>query len=98
MSGVNMIIGLLVYVVILMFFGWYIPRKQSGGADFLLGGRNVPFVLVLGTCLATLVGTGSTMGAVGSAYNNGWGGGACRNRQRFRIFYINFCICKRKRI
>ena len=74
MSGVSMIIGLLVYVVILMFFGWYIPRKQSGGADFLLGGRNVPFVLVLGTCLATLVGTGSTMGAVGSAYNNGWGG------------------------
>lgn len=74
MTGTSMIIGLLIYVCILMFFGWYIPRKQSGGEDFLLGGRNVPFILVLGTTLATLVGTGSTMGAVGSAYTNGWGG------------------------
>lgn len=74
MTGTQMIIGLLIYVFVLMFFGWYIPRKQSGGVDFLLGGRNIPFFLVLGTTLATLVGTGSTMGAVGSAYTNGWGG------------------------
>ncbi|MGL5955045.1 MAG: sodium:solute symporter family protein [Brevinema sp.] len=74
MSGSSMIIGLLVYVGILMFFGWYIPRKQSGAEDFLLGGRELPFILVFGSTMATMVGTGSTMGAVGNAYSNGWAG------------------------
>ncbi|MGL4676372.1 MAG: sodium:solute symporter family protein [Brevinema sp.] len=70
----NMIVGLCVYISVLMFFGWYIPRKQSGAEDFLLGGRNLPFLLVFGTTMATMVGTGSTMGAVGNAYYNGWAG------------------------
>lgn len=74
MTSTQMIIGLFVYVGILMFLGWYIPRKQSGGEDFLLGGRNLPFILVFGTSLATMVGTGSTMGAVGSAYSAGFAG------------------------
>lgn len=74
MSGTQMIFGLLIYVGLLMFLGWYIPRKQSGGEDFLLGGRNLPFFLVFGTAMATMVGTGSTMGAVGSAYYNGFAG------------------------
>ncbi len=74
MSQAQMIIGLLVYVGGLMFLGWYIPRKQSGAEDFLLGGRGLPFILVFGTTMATMVGTGSTMGAVGNAYYNGWAG------------------------
>lgn len=94
MSGTMMILGLLIYVAVLMFFGWYIPRKQHGGEDFLLGGRNVPFFLVLGTTLATLVGTGSTMGAVGSAYRTGWGGVLVGIGQAVGFFTLTFTFVK----
>lgn len=38
----------------------------------MLGGRNLPFFLTLGTTIATMVGTGSSMGSVGKAYSAGW--------------------------
>lgn len=40
----------------------------------MLGGRNLPVLLIFGTTIATMVGTGSSMGAVGYAYQNGWAG------------------------
>ena len=39
-----------------------------------MGGRKVPAFLTLGTTIATMVGTGSSMGAVGFAYAEGWAG------------------------
>lgn len=54
--------------------GWLVSRKNKSGEDFLLGGRRLPFLLTLGTTIATMVGTGSSMGAVGFSYENGWGG------------------------
>jgi SSS family solute:Na+ symporter len=52
----------------------WIGRKQKSGEDFLLGDRSIPLLLSLGTTVATLVGTGSTIGAVGQGYLNGWRG------------------------
>jgi SSS family solute:Na+ symporter len=52
----------------------YISRKQKSGEDFLLGNRKVPFLLTLGTTVATMVGTGSSMGAIGKGYSDGWAG------------------------
>ncbi len=63
-----------VYVTAMIVFGWWVSRKQTTGDDFLLGGRSVPFFLTLGTTIATMVGTGSSMGAVGKAYQGGWMG------------------------
>lgn len=63
-----------VYMLGMIALGWWVSRKQKTGDDFLLGGRNIPFLLVLGTTVATLVGTGSSMGAVGKAYTQGWAG------------------------
>ena len=62
------------YVVFMIGFSWWVSRTQSSGQDFLLGGRNVAGFLTLGTTIATMVGTGSSMGAVGFAYMNGWAG------------------------
>lgn len=62
------------YITVMIFIGWFVTRKQKGGEQFLLGGRNLPLFLTLGTTVATMVGTGSSMGAVGFAYNNGWAG------------------------
>lgn len=56
-------------------FGWWVSRhKRGNGDDFLLGGRSVPLFLTIGTTVATMVGTGSSMGAVGFGYANGWAG------------------------
>lgn len=64
-----------IYVIGMITFGWWVSRKKQTGDDFLLGGRSLPFFLTLGTTVATMVGTGSSMGAVGKAYQNGWMGG-----------------------
>ncbi len=63
-----------IYVCFLIWLGWFVSRNQKSGEDFLLGGRGLPLFLVLGTTVATMVGTGSSMGAVGFGYANGWAG------------------------
>lgn len=62
------------YMAGTIVFGWWMTRRRQSGEDFLLGGRSVPFFLTLGTTIATMVGTGSSMGAVGKAYGSGWAG------------------------
>ncbi|GHE99009.1 sodium:solute symporter family protein [Thalassotalea profundi] len=64
----------IAYILAMIAIGWLVSRKQQSGDDFLLAGRNVPLLLSLGTTVATMVGTGSSMGAVGFAYYNGWAG------------------------
>lgn len=74
MSGVTFIAAFLAYIAFLVWLSWFVSRSHKSGDDFLLSGRNVPFFLTLGTTVATMVGTGSSMGAVGFAYTNGWAG------------------------
>jgi len=62
------------YILFLIVLSWLVSRKQKSGEDFLLGGRGLSLFLTLGTTVATMVGTGSSMGAVGFAYSNGWAG------------------------
>ncbi|WP_111642910.1 sodium:solute symporter family protein [Marinimicrobium alkaliphilum] len=62
------------YIFFLILLGWFVSRKQRGGQDFLLAGRSLPVFLIIGTTLGTLVGTGSSMGAVGFGYGFGWAG------------------------
>lgn len=68
------IVAFILYILAMIAVGWFVSRKQKTAEDFLLAGRNVPFILSLGTTVATMVGTGSSMGAVGFAYQNGWAG------------------------
>lgn len=74
MNSTLFLTGFGVYVLFLIWLGWFVSRNQKSGEDFLLGGRGLPLFLVLGTTVATMVGTGSSMGAVGFGYNNGWAG------------------------
>ncbi len=68
------LIVFLSYVGAMILFSWRLSRKQHSGEDFLLGNRSVPFFLMLGTTVATMVGTGSSMGAIGKGYSDGWAG------------------------
>ncbi|OHU87664.1 MULTISPECIES: sodium:solute symporter family protein [Pseudoalteromonas] len=62
------------YLLAMVVISWWVSRWQKSASDFLLAGRRVPVFLTLGTTVATMVGTGSSMGAVGFAYQNGWAG------------------------
>lgn len=62
------------FLVAMLGLGVWVARRTTSGEDFLLAGRRVGPLLLLGTTLATLVGTGSSLGAVGFAYENGWAG------------------------
>lgn len=73
-DGNVFLIGFLVYSTAMIWLGWYVSRNQKSSDDFLLGGRSLPMFLTLGTTVATMVGTGSSMGAVGFGYSNGWAG------------------------
>ncbi len=70
----SFLITFVIYLIVMIGIGWFVSRKNKSGEDFLLGGRNIPLLLILGTTVATMVGTGSSMGAVGYAYHHGWGG------------------------
>ncbi|WP_105168696.1 sodium:solute symporter family protein [Pseudoalteromonas sp. T1lg23B] len=62
------------YLFVMVVISWWVSRWQKSSSDFLLAGRRVPVLLTLGTTVATMVGTGSSMGAVGFAYENAWAG------------------------
>lgn len=62
------------FVVLMIIVGILISRYNRTGEDFLMAGRGLTTPLLLATTLATLVGTGSSLGAVGFAYENGWAG------------------------
>ncbi|MBY7141763.1 sodium:solute symporter family protein [Virgibacillus sp. NKC19-3] len=68
------LIVFLVFIALLLTTSIIISKKNKSGEDFLMGGRGISSFLIIGTTLATLVGTGSSMGAVQYAYENGWAG------------------------
>lgn len=84
------IVSFLSYASITILLGWWLTRKQSSNDEFLLAGRSLPLFLTLGTTIATMVGTGSSMGAVGKGYANGWGGSLYGIGGAIGIFLLAF--------
>ncbi len=74
MNGTLFLSVFAAYVGFLIALSWWVTRRHKGGEDFLLAGRSLPVFLTIGTTVATMVGTGSSMGAVGFGYANGWAG------------------------
>lgn len=74
MSSILFLATFFLYVIGMIGLSVWISRKQRSGQDFLLGNRSVPMFLILGTTVATMVGTGSSMGAIGFGYSDGWAG------------------------
>lgn len=74
MSPTLFLVVFLLYILAMIGLSVWISRWQKSGEDFLLGNRSIPLLLVLGTTIATMVGTGSSIGAVGQGYAHGWRG------------------------
>lgn len=66
--------GFIAWICFMIFVGWITSRGKNEGSSFLTGGGNLSFFLIFCTVGATMIGTGSSMGAIGNGYNHGWGG------------------------
>ncbi|WP_337883569.1 sodium:solute symporter family protein [Chromobacterium haemolyticum] len=74
MANSDFLTWFLIYAGGMMTLGWYVTRHQKTGEDFILGSRKMPMLLTLGSTVGTMVGTGSSIGAVSFGYSNGWSG------------------------
>ena len=63
--GISILISLLVYLIV----GNLAGRKVKHLDDYFVAGRNAPTLLVLGTLVASVIGTNSFLGDVGMAYS-----------------------------
>ena len=66
-----LIIGMVVYMVAMLFVGWISSRKVAGMSDFLVAGRRLPLWMATATLLATWFGAGSSMGVAATVYSDG---------------------------
>ena len=70
MSILDWIIVLL-YLAAMLAIGFFARGKIETMDDFILGGKRFGRLALIGTIVSTMVGSGMTMGAVGTAYGSG---------------------------
>ncbi len=63
--------ALTAYLVILLWIGVRSARRIRTSADYTLAGRDVPWVVVLATTAATMIGGGASVGTVSRVYEIG---------------------------
>jgi SSS family solute:Na+ symporter/sodium/proline symporter len=61
----------LAYPLILVGISLWRSRKVKSHADFMVAGRSVPVLLLVGTLVCTWIGSGSLFGGAGLAYRTG---------------------------
>jgi SSS family transporter len=73
---VNIVLfGVLVYVLFQFGVGMYVSRRIRTETDYLIAGRSLGYGLATFTIFATWFGAETTIGAAGSIYSDGLGGG-----------------------
>ncbi len=68
------IVAILVYLLALVGVGYYKSRIVKTGEDFMVAGRALHWWVLVGTLLATWMGSGSLFGGAGLGYRNGLAG------------------------
>src|SRR5215469_7925482 len=69
-------IGLILYGGLMLAVSSYWMFKVKKPADYLVGGRSLPFWVLTGNITAGCIGTGVIIGGSGLAYLHGWAGSA----------------------
>lgn len=65
----------VIYMLIMLFIGWYSSKKITSNEDFMLAGRRLGPIMMAGTLAATEIGGGSSLGVVEKSFGD-WGIGA----------------------
>ncbi|MDD6212058.1 MAG: sodium:solute symporter family protein [Clostridiales bacterium] len=71
MDGIVLVIVLL-YLILILGIGFYSARKIKDTSDYIVAGRSLTPIILMGTLAATALGGGSTLGVVGNTYTK-WG-------------------------
>ena len=68
------LLGIIIYIGLQLFLGFYISRFIKSEDDYLLGGRKLGYFLTTFSIFATWFGAESCIGAAGAAYESGIAG------------------------
>lgn len=68
------LLAIVLYLVALVGVGLKKARAVKGGEDFMVAGRSLPWPILVGTLLATWIGSGSLFSGAGLGYRNGFAG------------------------
>ena len=63
--------GIMIYLLALVAVGLYKIRSVKNSTDFMVAGRTLPWYILVGTLLATWMGSGSLFSGAGLGYRNG---------------------------
>lgn len=63
--------SIVVYLLALVGVGAYKARSVKSSEDFMVAGRTLPWYILVGTLLATWIGSGSLFAGAGLGYRNG---------------------------
>ena len=66
--------GIMIYLLALLAVGLYKIRSVKNSTDFMVAGRSLPWYILVGTLLATWMGSGSLFSGAGLGYRNGLAG------------------------
>ena len=75
-TGAAIAVGLAIYAVVMLALSAFLTKRIAKTTDYLMGGRNFPFWILIGSVTAANIGTGVIVGASGLAYKHGWAGAA----------------------
>ncbi|MDP6370063.1 MAG: hypothetical protein QF615_10665, partial [Planctomycetota bacterium] len=64
----------LLYLLVLVGVGVYKAKAVKDSEDFMVAGRTLPWYILVGTLLATWIGSGSLFSGAGLGYRNGLAG------------------------
>jgi SSS family solute:Na+ symporter len=90
------LIGFVIYIAVLIAVGTISSRKSRDSEDYLLAGRKLPFLLLLGTVSATLIGTGSSLGATANGFRSGWYGSLYGLGGALGMLFLAFFFCSER--
>jgi SSS family solute:Na+ symporter len=91
------LIGLAIYAVLMLSISVFFMLRVKKSADYLVAGRGLPVVILVGTIVGTCIGTGVVLGATGLAYKGGWVGGAYPIGLGFGTVLVGFLYADMRR-
>ena len=84
--------GFILWMLIVIGVGCFGNRGKRDGTKFLTGGSDINLFLIFCTLGATIIGTGSSIGAIGDGFNHGWGGAIFGLGSALGILVLTFFV------
>ncbi len=88
---------LAAYLVVLLGIGLRSARQVRTSMDYALAGRDVPWVVVLATTAATMIGGGASVGMVSRVYELGIAAALVTSAWHLRLIFTGLFVVPRLR-